>query len=289
MTAQKKITTNNNSQLSIEIVKISERDAKMKYYGMTDCGIVRSENQDTFGCEEIKLKCTGETLLLSVVCDGMGGASGGALASSTAESNFMKYVLRQIEAYGEDISNPDNIPFEKILGDGVKFANKAVLAESTANPEYEGMGTTLVAMLCAGNSLYVVNVGDSRMYALCGSDLVQITHDHSFVQSLVDNGTITKEQARTHPEKNIILQAVGTSTNIKPDIFTLKGLPEAALLCSDGLSNMLPDSEIGKILCKESSCEEIAAELTEAANTAGGTDNITVFVAKFDTASEISE
>lgn len=254
----------------------------MKYYGITDCGMVRSENQDSFGCTEIKLKCTGEALLLSAVCDGMGGAAGGSLASRCALDSFMKYVLRQIEAYGEDISNPDNIPFEKILGDGAKFANKAVLAESTANPEYDGMGTTLVAMLYAGDSLYVVNIGDSRMYALCGSDLVQITHDHSFVQSLVDNGTITKEQARTHPEKNIILQAVGTGANVKPDIFTLKGLPDAALLCSDGLSNMLPDSEICEILTGDKDCESIAKKLVEKANTAGGTDNITVFVSKFE-------
>ncbi len=254
----------------------------MKYYGITDCGIVRSENQDSFGCTEIKLKCTGETLLLSAVCDGMGGTAGGSLASSTALDSFMKYVLRQIEAYGEDISNPDNIPFEKILGDGAKFANKAVLAESTANPEYEGMGTTLVAMLCAGDSLYVINIGDSRMYALCGSDLIQITHDHSFVQSLVDNGTITKEQARTHTEKNIILQAVGTSPNVKPDIFTLKGLPDAALLCSDGLSNMLPDSEICEHLLSPDDCKSIAEKLVSAANSAGGTDNITVFISKFE-------
>lgn len=254
----------------------------MKYYGITDCGKVRPENQDSFGCTEITLKCTGETLLLAAVCDGMGGAAGGSLASSTALDSFMKYVLRQIEAYGEDISNPDNIPFEKILGDGAKFANKAVLAESTANPEYEGMGTTLVAMLRAGDSLYVVNIGDSRMYALCGSDLVQITHDHSFVQSLVDNGTITKEQARTHPEKNVILQAVGTSPNVKPDIFTLKGLPDASLLCSDGLSNMLPDSDICDILTGGEDCESVAKKLVEMANSAGGTDNITVFVSKFE-------
>lgn len=254
----------------------------MIYYGKTDKGIVRSENQDTFSSKELKLKCMKKTALLALVCDGMGGALGGSRASSIACDSFMSYVTRQIEAFDADISKPENIPFEKILRDGVKFANKAVLTESTQTPEYKGMGTTLVAILVTDETLYTVNVGDSRMYALDCVKLVQISRDHSFVQSLVDNGTISAEQAKTHPEKNIILRAVGTSASVEPDIFVTTPLPDAVLLCSDGLSNMVSDEKICEVLSCEKDIEEKVSLLVDLANNAGGSDNITAFAATFE-------
>ncbi len=254
----------------------------MTYYGKTDTGIVRSENQDNFGLEKIKLKCTGEELLLAVVCDGMGGANAGQLASRLALDSFMNYVTKQIEAFGEDISKPENIPFEKILRDGVKITNKAVFSKAVEKEEYKGMGTTLVAVLCAGNVLYTVNVGDSRMYSLSHDELCQITHDHSYVQSLVDNGSISAEEAKNHPEKNIILRAIGTTSNIEPDVFISESLPGAVLLCSDGLSNMVSDREICEILSSDANVEEMTDTLISTANDAGGRDNITAIVILLD-------
>ncbi len=254
----------------------------MIYYGKTDTGIVRSENQDSCGMEIIKLKCTGEALLLAVVCDGMGGANAGKFASEYALDSFMKYVSRQIEAFGEDISKPENIPFEKILRDGVKFTNKTVFAHAAQKDEYKGMGTTLVAALCTEKTVYAVNVGDSRMYGLCGGVLTQITHDHSYVQSLVDNGSISADEAKHHPEKNVILRAIGVTASIEPDVFILEDAPEAVLLCSDGLSNMVSDADICKVLTSSATAEDMTDTLISCANDAGGRDNITAIVILLD-------
>ncbi len=249
----------------------------MLYYGTTDVGMLRSENQDTFGSQEINLKCIGNYALLAVVCDGMGGAAGGKVASESACDSFMKYVVRQVEAFDEDLSNPSNIPFEKILRDGVKVANKSILATAAQSDEYKGMGTTLVAVLCVGDKLYCVNIGDSRAYIIKDNEISQLSHDHSYVQMLVDNKEITEAEAMYHPEKNVILKAVGVSAAAEPDVFTCD-MPEGIVLCSDGLSNMVTKEEIlegmtgGDELCK------VAESLVDKANKAGGTDNITVFV-----------
>ncbi len=248
----------------------------MIYYGKTDVGLIRSENQDTFGSCEIKLKCLEKNALLAVVCDGMGGAAGGKIASTEACDSFTKYVVRQVEAFAEDLSNPANIPFEKILRDGVKVANKSILAAAAQNEEYKGMGTTLVAVLCVGDTLYCVNIGDSRAYIINDKEIKQLSHDHSYVQMLVDSKEITEDEAMYHPEKNVILKAVGVSANAEADIFTAD-MPDAIILCSDGLSNMVTKEEIlKKITCGEK-LEDALDSLVDAANNAGGYDNITVF------------
>ena len=249
----------------------------MIYYGKTDVGLVRSENQDTFGCEEFKLKCIGGNALLVTVCDGMGGAAGGKVASTSACDSFTKYVARQIEAFDEDLSNPSNIPFEKILRDGVKVANKAILASAAQSDEYKGMGTTLVAGLFVGDSLYCVNIGDSRAYAVKDGKLKQLSHDHSYVQTLVDKGEITELEAMHHPEKNVILKAVGVSANADPDIFSYD-IPDALLLCSDGLSNMVTPDEILETLTSDTAVNEKTDSLVESALKAGGPDNITALI-----------
>ena len=246
----------------------------MIYYGKTDTGRVRSENQDSFGCEEIKLRCTESPALLATVCDGMGGAAGGKFASESALECFNRYVVRQIEAFDEDLSSLSNIPFEKILRDGVKVANKAVLASAAQNEEYRGMGTTLVAALVVCDTLYCVNIGDSRAYEIYDGVLSQITRDHSFVQSLIDSGKITEKQAMYHPEKNVILKAVGVKDTAEPDVFTCK-VPSAVLLCSDGLSNMVTNEDILAYMTSGKTACEIVDALVDAANENGGTDNIT--------------
>ncbi len=253
----------------------------MNYYGKTDKGKVRSENQDTLKISPIHLKCSGEDALLSVVCDGMGGANAGNLASNIAADTFCQYVCRQVEAFACDISNPENIPFEKILRDGVASANKAVFTKSTEGAEFSGMGTTLVACLSTNSFCYYVNVGDSRAYELRYGKLSQVTHDHSYVQSLLDSGSISEEQAQNHPEKNIILRAVGTSPTLEADIFTKITPPSALLLCSDGLSNMVDKNEIYQVLSSSTLSENTVSTLVDMANDAGGSDNISAIVIYF--------
>lgn len=248
----------------------------MIYYGLTDVGRLRSENQDTFGAQEMDLKCIGDSALLAVVCDGMGGAAGGKLASESACDIFMKYVVRQVEAFDEDLSNPSNIPFEKILRDGVKVANKSILATAAQSEEYKGMGTTLVAVLCVGEKLYCVNIGDSRAYIINDGEISQLSHDHSYVQMLVDNKEITETEAMYHPEKNVILKAVGVSAAAEPDVFTCE-MPDGIVLCSDGLSNMVTKEKLLEEISKKSELSKTVQALVDKANEAGGTDNITVF------------
>ncbi len=254
----------------------------MLYYGMTDVGSVRSQNQDTYGYSEIHLKGSQSPALLAVVCDGMGGAASGDLASVTARDCFLTYVKRQIEAFDDDLASVRNIPFEKILTDGTKYANKEVRNLSMQDPENLGMGTTLVAFLRVDSKLYAVNVGDSRMYILRDGALERVSHDHSFVQQLVDSGSITEEQAMVHPERNVILRAVGVSADIKPDAFFVETMPERVLLCSDGLCGMVEDAVLLIALSDfERTPEEICNEYIRLANDAGGRDNITAFVADF--------
>lgn len=251
----------------------------MIYYGLTDTGIVRSENQDTFRIKELSLTCVDSPALLCAVCDGMGGAAAGNLASEIASDSFIKYVERQIVAFDEDLSNPMNIPFEKLLRDGVRFANDAVLAAASETVAYKGMGTTLVGLLSVGELLYTVNIGDSRMYALYGERLTQLTHDHSFVQTLIDNGTLSRESAKHHPGKNIILRAIGAQEVAEADIRLVSPIPDALLLCSDGLSNMVRDDEIARVL-RENEPKKACEILVDMANKNGGKDNITVLAVK---------
>lgn len=253
-----------------------ERRQQMIYYGTTDVGMLRSENQDTFGSNEINLKCIGKNALLAVVCDGMGGAAGGKVASESACDIFTKYVVRQVEAFDEDLSNPSNIPFEKILRDGVKVANKSILASAAQSEEYKGMGTTLVAVLLVDSTLYCVNIGDSRAYIINDGEISQLSHDHSYVQMLVDTKEITEDEAMYHPEKNVILKAVGVSATAEPDVFTCE-LPDGIILCSDGLSNMVTKEDILKEMKEEKELCDKAKALVDKANKAGGPDNITVF------------
>ena len=252
----------------------------MIYYGKTDKGITRSENQDTFIFRELSLKCVDGKVLLAAVCDGMGGEAAGNIASDIACESFVKYVTRQIKAFDEDVSNPDNTPFEKLLCDGVKYANNEVLSTAEGNDEYSGMGTTLVGVLVLESRIYAVSIGDSRLYAMYGKELRQISHDHSYVQSLVDSGAITEKAARNHPGKNIILRAIGADEEAEPEAYIPEEYPDALLLCSDGLYNMVSEDEISGILSDTFELGDAVDKLVDRANDAGGTDNITVFAVR---------
>ena len=249
-------------------------------YGMTDVGKWRESNQDSFIIDRVS-----PTTLLAVVCDGMGGAAGGLEASTIACSVFADsvegFLDECVERFG-DIS-PDLC--RRALSEGVVAANAAVYQRACEDPGLAGMGTTLVAALVCGGTVYAVNVGDSRLYALKDGVASQITKDHSYVQLLVDMGRLTEEQARTSDKKNIITRAVGTAAEVESDLFTLDSLPDALLLCSDGLTNMLTPEQIAERIdagiAGEDELRSVCASLVDGANDAGGLDNITAAIVSF--------
>ena len=256
----------------------------MKFYGKTDVGKVRAENQDCFGIYEI---LPGVTLL--AVCDGMGGMAGGATASRLALDTFAQSMREHII--------PDNPEDEPDLGSvGLRFslsasaseANRAVWEEAEdSRGKLDGMGTTLVALLVVENTLiYSLNIGDSRLYEITKDGIEQLTKDHSYVQHLIDVGELTYEEARTSPVRNIIMRAVGIEDDVVADIRShnpAPGTPDSPrwlLLCSDGLSGVVSDEDIAAIVRSEDSLQKKTEDLVTAACVAGGPDNIIVVLAE---------
>ncbi len=245
----------------------------MIYFGKTDKGIVRDNNQDSFFAGYLETDFPTEDIFLAVVCDGMGGAAGGKTASTLAVDTFKKELVT-----GLNTVISDNLPkdaCESALAYASRCANSAVYKAAEKNPELRGMGTTLVALLVFRNMAYAVNIGDSRIYVLTEDSMEQLTHDHSYVQTLVDEGKITKEQAKDHPNKNVIMRAVGTDTEVTPDFFKLLPHKKSFLLCSDGLSNYASEESIESTLRAAESPEKAVAGLIDLANAGGGYDNIT--------------
>ena len=206
----------------------------MQHWALTDQGCVRKQNQDTYKTVQLD-----KNTLLAVVCDGMGGAKSGNVASQLTADVF----CQEVERSWSPSHNRDKI--SQILQAAVKLANMTVYDQSRQIEEFDGMGTTLVGVLIQGKTATVVNVGDSRAYRIDRMGIRQITKDHSVVQLMVDRGELTAEMARTYPGKNLITRAIGTEPTVMTDVFHVeleKG--DCLLLCSDGLSNMMDDQEI---------------------------------------------
>ena len=254
--------------------------------GRTDVGRKRRVNQDSFFCEYFE-----NGMMLAVVCDGMGGAAGGGIASSLACTSFVDSVTDFAESYTppEKLTRTDERIIRKILADAVDCANKTVYEKAEEDTSLCGMGTTIVATLVCGRTLFTVNVGDSRMYLIKDGEARQVTKDHSYVQYLIDTGKMTPEEAKISLNRNIITRAVGTDTQVEADIY-LTRLPEPApgtaqdhvgLLCSDGLTNHVSPEEIAKVVKHACAVESdrqlgpLADLLIDMANEGGGTDNIT--------------
>ena len=183
-----------------------------------------------------------------------------------------------VEKMAESIKNSESITPVTTLEEAVKVANNAVLAEAKANVEYEGMGTTMVACTVMDNTLYIANIGDSRLYII-SDDIKQITNDHSWVEEMVKKGELTESQARIHPQKNIITRALGIDETVHADYFEVDVKPDdKILMCSDGLTNMVEDDDIEYIVRHSSSIEKAVDSLVEKANENGGKDNITVIL-----------
>ncbi len=239
----------------------------MEIYGLTDVGSVRSENQDAFATGRLA-----DDVLYAVVCDGMGGASGGGIASRLAADLFAERMEKQYRP-----GMPEASLFH-LMESAVDAANVGIFDKAAENPDLAGMGTTLVAVVIDRENAVAVHVGDSRLYRLEKDTLKQITTDHSVVQEMIDRGQLTEAQARSHPRKHFITRAIGVEGTVRCEFDTFTVSPDTRLLlCTDGLTNMLSDDEIVSLL-QNGSPETVPGALIDAANTAGGEDNITAVI-----------
>ena len=237
----------------------------MHSWGISDPGCVRPQNQDTFLMEELD-----RNTLLCVVCDGMGGAKSGNIASTLASDVF----VQQLRSGWRPNMGPAEV--DDLLQNTIKLVNFTVYDQALQFADFEGMGTTLVAALIHGKRVTVVNVGDSRCYHLREDGIRQITTDHSLVQMMIQRGELTPEQARKYPGKNLITRAIGTESSVQCDLFHLdveRG--EGLLLCSDGLSNMMDDQEILFEFIHGSQRQECCRQLLDVAKNRGAPDNVT--------------
>jgi protein phosphatase len=234
---------------------------------LSDRGRKRESNEDAFGFLV--------DLGIFVVCDGMGGAAAGEVASSQA----VEEVLRNFSAHDRQWSSPEAA--EQAAEAAILAANDAVYSRAEQNSRFAGMGTTLVALVCAGPQAWFLNIGDSRGYLLRDRQLRQITLDHSLVDEQVRMGRMTKEEALYSPVRNIITRALGTRGEVYPDVFELDPEPgDLFLLCSDGLTNELSDAEIESLLNEGRPLDELCRSLIDATNEAGGRDNITCLLVR---------
>ena len=237
----------------------------MHCWGITDPGCVREQNQDAYIVEELDRQS-----LLCVVCDGMGGAKSGNVASTLALDVFVQEVKRTWTAG----MKPDKV--DNMLRAAVKLANFTVFDQSMQFPEFSGMGTTLVALLIHGNQATVINVGDSRAYCVDPEGISRLTKDHSVVQLMVERGELTPERARTYPGKNLITRAIGTESMVDCDVFHLSlKRGDCLLLCSDGLSNMMDDQEILFEVAHGINKQYCCQRLLDIAKNRGAPDNVT--------------
>ncbi|MBE6951589.1 MAG: Stp1/IreP family PP2C-type Ser/Thr phosphatase [Ruminococcaceae bacterium] len=237
----------------------------MEYWGLSDTGRVRAQNQDAFRIEELD-----RHTVLAVVCDGMGGAKSGNIASRLAIDVFVDEVVRSYK------SSMNQEQLEQLLQGAVKLANFTVYDQAQQFEDFAGMGTTLVAALLSGKNATVVNVGDSRCYHITREDIRRITVDHSLVQMMVDRGDLTAEEARDYPGKNYITRAVGTEPTVESDVFAIRvERGDALLLSSDGLHNEVDDQEILFEVVHGVNNDNCCQRLLDIANMRGSPDNVT--------------
>lgn len=242
---------------------------KLKYEAAakTDCGRKRTANEDAFG---FSLEQG-----IFLVCDGMGGAAAGEIASRMAVEEVMQWIKNH---------NPDSLSLEAVDGflrEAINRANHAIYEKSIRSSSLHGMGTTLVGIFVKDDHAWILNIGDSRCYRLRGDGMELCTHDHSLVEEQVRLGRMTPHEAARSPMRNVITRAVGTREDVAADIVEVDLMPgDLFLLCSDGLTKELRDLQIERALIEAGSPESICERLVDSANWAGGRDNITCLVLK---------
>lgn len=233
----------------------------MKAFAKSDIGKVRENNQDSYYCSK-----EGDSLNLYIVADGMGGYNGGEIASSIAVAAVKGYFENNFAS-----SSNDRESILALIRNAIEYANMVVIEKAKSEKELEGMGTTLDLCLIYNNKIYIGHVGDSRIYRIRKEFIRKLTKDHSYVQQLVEDGKITKEEAVHHPKKNMITKALGVSSMVEPDVY-VKGYlkDDIVVMCTDGLSNMVPDAKLYEIVSKQEPTEA-AKNLVEEANKNGRT------------------
>jgi serine/threonine protein phosphatase PrpC len=242
----------------------------------THTGMVRSHNEDSIAVEP--------DIGLAVLADGMGGYNAGEVASGIATaliSNETKEALTRVDPHTVDRST-GTVAAAALLRDVIVKANASIYQSANSQPQYAGMGTTLVATLCCDNKITVAHIGDSRCYRFRDGRLEQITRDHSLLQEQIDSGLLTKEAARRSQNKNLVTRALGIEPEVEAEIHTYEVRPgDIYLICSDGLNDMVEDEDIALTLDALGGNLVLAAEqLVQMANDAGGRDNVSVILIK---------
>lgn len=242
----------------------------MQYYGITDIGMQRKENQDRIYIPEIN-----DDTKLFIVADGMGGANAGGVASSMAIEYVKQLILEKFDEVKED-----RILLQDLIKDAIVGANKYIYEKSLENEQYSGMGTTIVVAIVYKGKVFIGHVGDSRIYRIRKHIIRQLTKDHSYVQILVQNGTITREEAENHPQKNMLVKALGCEETVEPDVM-VKGFlkDDILLMCTDGLTNMIKVNEIyEEVVNGKDDLVSTCNNLISHSKKNGGYDNISVIL-----------
>ena len=241
----------------------------IKAYAKSDVGKVREINEDSFYISDSL-----DEVQLYMLADGMGGYKGGEIASRLAIQSAKNYIENNFKQIEKD---KDSII--QLVGSSVEYANMIVYEKSKGNKELEGMGTTLDVCLIYNNRVFIGHVGDSRVYRIRKEFMRKLTQDHSYVQKLVKDGTITKEEAVHHPQKNMLMKALGCNAFVEPDVMVIGFLKDDILIMnSDGLTNLVSQDDMFREAKKD--IEQAPKELVKLANEKGGYDNITVIVIK---------
>lgn len=228
----------------------------------TDVGNFRKLNEDSLGIYE------GDMYSIYIIADGMGGHNAGEVASKTAVDSILEFIRDSFKV--DDVVN--------CIRDAVKTANEKVFKLQKGDSTLSGMGTTITLCIICKGVAYIANIGDSGCFMVNSRGITKITKDHSLVQQLIDNGSITEEEAKIHPNKNIITRALGTASSVEVDIFEIEITPDAKfILCTDGLSNEVSNNEIYDIVTKNKE-QEACEKLVELSKLKGGKDNISVIV-----------
>lgn len=238
----------------------------MRFAYDTNVGKVRQVNQD-----RVCVLKNSDDELFAVVCDGMGGHQAGELASSMAIESLCQSFLASSPLLNENKAI-------QWLNEATKLANKEIYDDANSNRYHKGMGTTVACCIVLKDEIVIGHVGDSRVYVFEEQELKQLTKDHTYVNLLVDSGTISKEQAKHHPKKNILMKALGVFEDVSPTILTLENKHQYLIICSDGLYNSLSDDEIIKILNEQGPLAQKVLDLIQNANDQGGSDNISVIL-----------
>lgn len=238
----------------------------MEVFAKSDVGKARDMNQDYYYISK-----PDDSLQLYIVADGMGGYKGGEIASRLAVETTRKYIINNFNTVN------DREDILKLIRNAIEYANLTIYEKSKEFADLENMGTTIDVCLIIGNKMYIGHVGDSRIYRKRKDFFRKLTVDHSYVQKLVADGTITKEEAYNHPKKNMLIKALGCPNLVEPDVM-VKGFlkDDIVLMCSDGLTNMLKDNEIVDIINEDP--RQACNRLIDAANERGGYDNITALI-----------